>query len=507
MAPSGAFLGDILLALFCGALTSLAPPRLGLCLVAWFSLAPLFTLWRRAKDWRQSFLIGWAAGFGYHATSLCWIYSLCRFAGLSAFVGILALGSLALLLALNWGIIGILGRRFAERTGVLRPWAWAIMWTAVTVVCERWTPRFCADLMCYTQWRYTALLQISAWTGPHFLGFLLIAANAAIERAWQESGKGKAQPATACNLALVMALVGGTWAYGVYELARRPVSGSAWRVEILQPNVDQYQKFDAQYADSISKNFAELLGRPRSGVPDLIVWPESSLPYWVRVGRDIPEAAVWGRKLGAHQIIGAVSQEGEISRNSAFCITPSGAVSAVYHKRQLVPFGEFVPIPFLGRYIGILNQMGGLTPGEARQPLLATPLGPVAAGICYEALFPRLSRLDAGRGAKIIVNITNDGWYKDTWCPYQHFQINAFRAVENRVTVIRCANTGISGIIDPWGLTTARLDLNARGRLDAEVPQLDMFPGRSFYARHGDWFGILTLFSALGMMLVGLRRP
>ena len=121
-------------------------------------------------------------------------------------------------------------------------------------------------------------------------------------------------------------------------------------------------------------------------------------------------------------------------------------------------------------------------------------------------MFPRLARADAARGARLLVNLTNDGWYKDTWGPFQHFQANVYRAIEDRVTVLRCGNNGISGVIDPWGVATARLDLNLRGRLDAAVPLADPFPRRSFYARHGDWFGALCLLAAAGLAAAGLKR-
>ena len=97
-----------------------------------------------------------------------------------------------------------------------------------------------------------------------------------------------------------------------------------------------------------------------------------------------------------------------------------------------------------------------------------------------------------------MINITNDAWYLDTWGPRQHYRINRFRAIENRLTVIRSGNNGISAVIDPWGVTTAELGLDERGRLDAEVPLEDAFPGRSFYTRSGDWLGVLC------MILVGL---
>jgi apolipoprotein N-acyltransferase len=224
------------------------------------------------------------------------------------------------------------------------------------------------------------------------------------------------------------------------------------------------------------------------------------------LGRGVPEASAWAARLSAFQIVGAVTLEGEAMRNSAFLLGPAGEMRGVYHKRQLVPFGEFQPFPFLGRFVGLLNQLGGLTPGAAAQAFLDTPLGRTAGGICYEAMFPRLSRADAARGARLVVNLTNDGWYKDTWGPYQHFAVNMCRAIEGRVTVLRSGNTGISGVIDPWGVVTARLALNERGRLDADVPLADPFPRRSFYARTGDWFGVLCLLVAALLVGFGLRR-
>ena len=501
----------IIIALLAGAATGLALPRLSLCLLAWFSLAPLFFLWRRCPDWKRAALLGLAAGFGFHGTVLYWIYSTCRFAGLPAALGLLAWGALSLFLALNWAAIAVLGRRFAEGRGAWRPWAWAALWTAVAFFSERWTPRLCTDLLGYTQGRHLALLQVSSLAGPHFLGFLIVAANAIMERAWDEScpeGRGRAG---ALNLAVLLALLAGAWGYGVFELARRGAAAPAptARVEFLQPAVDQYEKFDEVHARAILANFDELLSRPRPAAPALVVWPETCLPYIAELSKGVPEASAWAARLGAFHIVGAVTQEGEALRNSAFLLGPAGEVRGVYHKRQLVPFGEFQPVAFLGRFVGILNQLGGLTAGAAAQAFFDTPLGKAAGGICYEAMFPRLSRADAARGARFVVNLTNDGWYRDTWGPYQHFAANMCRAIEGRVTVLRSGNTGISGVIDPWGVVTARLGLGERGRLDAEVSLDDPFPARSFYARHGDWFGALCLLAAAVLVGLGLRtgRP
>ncbi|MBI3289313.1 MAG: apolipoprotein N-acyltransferase, partial [Elusimicrobia bacterium] len=241
------------------------------------------------------------------------------------------------------------------------------------------------------------------------------------------------------------------------------------------------------------------------------VWPETAIPRWVSRSEAVPEAVSWALKLGAPQLVGIVARPegGAGPANSAQLIGRGGKSSGFYAKRELVPFGEFVPLRswvpryVIDRWLMILDNLGDLDAGPREQALIDTAWGKTAVTICYEAMFPRWSRRDAARGASLLINITNDGWYKDTWAPHQHFRSNVFRAVENRLTVVRAGNTGISAVIDPWGAVTAELALNERGRLDADVPLEDPFPRRSFYARHGDWFGMACLSLAL---LATLRR-
>lgn len=468
-------------ALACGAALALCLPRPGLCFLAWLVLAPLMALWENASAGRRAALLGFFAGLGFHGLALHWVYQTCRFAGQNPAVGLLAWSAMSAVLALNWAAVGWLGFQLTRAApAARRPWLWAASWTAVAVATQRWTPRLGADLLAYTQWRHLEFVQLGSWAGPHALGFLIILVNAS----WMRR---RVLPA-----ALVLVVL--AWGHGAWLLSQRRPAAETRRVEILQPAVDQYQKWDASFAERIMENFRELLARPRAGRPDLIVWPESALPYVVEADGEAPEAASWSRALAAHQAVGALTRAEERLYNSALLLMPNGEAGGLYHKRRLVPFGEFLPLPFLARWIGILGRMGGISPGAREQPLFQTPLGPAAAGICYEALFPELARFDARRGARLLLNLTNDGWYKDTWGPHQHFWANVYRAVENRMSVIRAGNTGISAVVDPWGVVTARLDLGLRGRLDALVPARDPFPGRSFYARHGDWFGFSCVF-------------
>jgi apolipoprotein N-acyltransferase len=496
------------------ALAGLSLPRASLWPLAWVGLVPFFLAANAARSRRSAAAIGFAAGFGYHALVLHWIYATCRFAQIPPPVAVLAWAGLASVLALNWALAAALGAWLnAISPRALRPWVWAVVWTAVAAATGFWTPRLAVDLLAYTQGPNDALLQAGSWGGPLLLGFAVVLVNAALAEAWLEAPSGKPGPA-AGPLALALVLVAGLWVHGESVLLRRPADlGPTARVEILQPDIDQYRKWDGAYVREILDGFDELLSRPGSA-PALVVWPETSIPRLTGRGEAAPEAARWAISQKAMHLVGIVARpEGsEGPTNGLQVVVPDGRVAGFYAKREIVPYGEYVPfrglIPrfVIDHWLQILDNFGDMTPGPAAPPLVSTPFGPTSITICYEAMFPRWARLDASRGARLLVNVTNDGWYKNTWGPTQHFAANRLRAIENRLPVIRSGNTGISAVIDPWGVVVAELPLGARGRLDADVPTTDLFPSRSFYSRHGDWFGMLCLLLtgvvALGRLFV-----
>ena len=508
-------LGQLSAAALGAALAALALPPYAFWPLGWFGLAPLFLAAGACERRRDAALIGLAAGLAYHAVVLNWIYSTCLFARIPALVAGLVWLALSAFLGLNWALAAFLGRWLSGSTPrALRPWLWALVWTAVAAASGRWTPRIAVDLPAYTQSPNLAFLQSLSWGGPHLLGFVLALFNAALAEAWLDSKTSK-WGAAAWPLSAAVLLAAGVWAHGLSVLAGRPADpGAAARVEILQPCVDQYQKWDQAFVDGILADLDALLAAPRAVRPALVVWPETCIPRWVSRGTAAVEGARWAKALGAAQLVGIIARPegGAGPANGVQLVAPDGEVAGFYAKRELVPFGEYVPFRGLipryvtSNWLAVLDQLGDMSPGAADQPFFSTPFGPLAVTICYEAMFPRWSRRDAARGASVLVNVTNDGWYKDTWGPYQHFGANVMRAIETRTTVIRSGNTGISAVIDPYGVVTAKLDLNIRGRLDADVPLRDAFPGRSFYARHDDWFGALCVALLVLASLLKTRR-
>lgn len=512
--PRGRSAGLTLAAVLGGALVALALPRLSFWPLGWFGLVPLFLAANAAERPRSAALAGWLAGTAFHAVVLHWLDATCRFARVPEPVGMLAVAGLSMVLALNWAAVAAAGAWIGPRVPrALRPFAWAALWVAVETACARWTPRVGVDVLTYTQGPNRALLQSLSWGGPHLVSFLVVLVNAALAEAWDDAqGRDGAASPALVPASAALGLAALVWAHGVFVLLDRPAAaGPTARVEVLQPDVDQYAKWDGAHIRSITDGFEELQSRPRPAPPALVVWPETSLPRFVARDAAPPEAARWAQALGATHLVGILARPlaGRGAANGVQLVRPDGSVGGFYAKRELVPWGEYVPlrggIPryVLDHWLQILDQFGDMDAGAKDQPLLSTPFGPTAVTICYEAMFPRWARRDAARGARLLVNVTNDGWYKDTWGPYQHYAVNSLRAIEDRTWVVRSGNTGISAVIDPWGFAVAELPLGARGRLDAEVPLTDPFPRRSFFVRHGDWLGALCL--GLSLLLL-LRR-
>jgi apolipoprotein N-acyltransferase len=496
------------------ALLALALPRLSYWPLGWFALAPFFFAANAAKTRREAALAGLLAGTAYHAVVLHWIDATCRFAHVPEPVGLIAVGALSAFLALNWALVGAAGRWLGDVSPrFLRPWLWALLWVAAESASARWTPRIGVDVLTYTQGPNRALLQSLSWGGPHLVSFLVALVNASLAEAWLDArGRSSGDSPAVAPLAISLALTVGVWASGVVVLLNRPApAGPTARVEVLQPDVDQYHKWNAAHVQDILAGFEELQARPRPTAPALVVWPETALPRFISRGDAPPEAAKWAKLLGATHLVGIVArpERGVAAVNGVQLVRPDGLAGGFYAKRELVPFGEYVPlrswIPrfVLDHWLEVLDQFGDMEPGAKSQDLLVTPFGPTAVTICYEAMFPRWAHRDAARGAHLLVNVTNDGWYKDTWGPYQHYAINSLRAIENRIWVVRSGNTGISAVIDPYGFAVAELPLNTHGRLDAEIPLTDAFPQRSFFTRHGDWLGALCI--GLSLLLL-LRR-
>ncbi|TIM35993.1 MAG: apolipoprotein N-acyltransferase [Mesorhizobium sp.] len=283
--------------------------------------------------------------------------------------------------------------------------------------------------------------------------------------------------------ALAAALVAAHVGFGYVRLAAKVEPATrAIDVRIVQPAVDLSEKWDPSVPDRI---FATLMGfsakAPETGhaKPQLILWPETSVPFFFAERPDALTAL--GEMLGDGQtlIAGVVREEGGSAEdadrryyNSVVAIDDKGQIADAVDKVHLVPFGEYLPFADLLGRLGLKQLVAGPTTyaaGNERHPI-ALPGGiRVLPFICYEVIFPDLVAVDA-TSAELIVNVTNDAWFGDTPGPYQHFRQAQIRAVENGVPLLRAANNGISAVVDPRGHILDALAIDARGAIDVHVP-------------------------------------
>jgi apolipoprotein N-acyltransferase len=355
------------------------------------------------------------------------------------------------------------------------------------------------------------MMQSAALVGAYGLGFLTLVIAAA-PALLCEAGLSRSH--RAAGLGAAVALLAGLWLWGAERLAgadTRPVDGVQLR--LVQGNIAQSLKWDESRREQTFAHYIALTQQPGFERVTHVIWPETAIDY-----RFVTDYAV-ARVAGARQerlaaaipktgalILGAIRDERRQWFNSVHVVGPDGAVSATYDKHHLVPFGEYVPLRWLLRRVGIEQIAHGAGdysagPGPATLAVPAAP--PMSPLVCYEAIFP--GRVAGPDRPGWLVNVTNDAWFGLTSGPYQHFASARLRAVEEGLPVVRVANTGITAVVDAYGRIAARLAIGTPGILDGELPRATMHP--TFYARLGDRSLLVLLLLGIALALaVDLRQ-
>jgi apolipoprotein N-acyltransferase len=248
-------------------------------------------------------------------------------------------------------------------------------------------------------------------------------------------------------------------------------------VGIVQGNIDQAVKWDRRYRNDTLKtylNHSEKLVRINS--PDLLLWPETAMPFTVEDSSAEREALeTFIRHLETPALFGAPSYEraGDSyrGRNSVYHIDGSGKIGGRYDKMHLVPFGEFIPF---GEYFPFIKKLvvgvGDFTPGaELKRFTVSDKEVVVGPLICFESIFPDYATEHAERGAQLLALVTNDAWFGDSTAPAQHLAYAAWRAAETGLPLVRAANTGISAVFNHRGRLVAHTEMNVEKALYSEV--------------------------------------
>ncbi len=494
----------ILAALFSGLLLAASFPKLNQTYLLIFALVPL--LWAlRGKSLKAGFWLGLVAGLAHFTAMLYWIVFVTHVFGhlpLVVAIGILFLlaGYLSLYTAM-WG----LGITWGERRGLSLIWWAPVLWVTLEMGQTYIISGFPWDLLGNGLFLHPVLLQLADITGVYGLSFLIVLVNATLYLLFFPP-RGKPVPV---KQAMVVALILVAWVgYGYYRLAQVDALAAASpkiKVAVCQGNLKQDEKWKKEKVLTTLDRYAELTQRVKGA--HLIIWPETSAPFFFMRTPDLDtRVRDIAKESGAYLLFGSPafepSSEGERYFNRAYLLNPQGETVGSYDKAHLVPYGEYVPFrrffPFIGKMVPMVGDF-------AEGPVGATvslPEGAIGPLVCYESIFPYLSRAQVKNGARLLVNITNDAWFGKTAAAYQHLSMAVIRAAENHVCLARAANTGISAFIDGAGrlLWTSEIYVP-----DAQAVELPWIPGGSLYTRIGDVFAWACVIIC-GLAIIFARR-
>lgn len=286
---------------------------------------------------------------------------------------------------------------------------------------------------------------------------------------------------------LILVLTAGVWVYGAARLTDEAVPMEGGRLRLVQPSIPQREKWEPEARARIWATLLGLTEAPgEDGTrPDLVIWPETAMPFVYRTPSaaqyDIAGALGPGRTLVAGAITLEQTAEGQRATNSILVIDGAGTIVEQYDKAHLVPFGEYVPFSAVLSRIGLGALAAGenqFSAGRVRDVLNLPGLPAARPLICYEAIFYQGRR---NPGAKWVLNVTNDAWFGDTPGPYQHLRHVVLRSIEEGLSTVRVANTGISGIVDPYGRFNYEISLNSMDFRDGILHE----PVATFFAQFG----------------------
>jgi apolipoprotein N-acyltransferase len=500
------------LSIFSGLLLVASFPKFGHPAAGWIALAPLLvalTRTRGTSGWRGAFAAGWLTGAIYFAGTVYWVVGVMQqYGGLhiavAVLVGALLVAYLALYPAIFATIVGAAVRSLGPRALWAAPAVWvATEWARATIGGGfPWVP------LGGSQASVLPIVQTASVVGVYGLSGLLCLVSAAAAASALLPGR-----ATRLGAASVALLVVGVAALGAWRVAGGQLvsAGTPLRVGLVQGNVAQDRKYDPAFADEIMDRYLASSRDAIAGGAELVIWPEASTPFYLDADAARAEPI---RRLAAETstpfLVGTDEYEpprdGMPERffNAAALVGADGRTRGSYRKIHLVPFGEYVPLkPLLFFVQPLIEAVSDFSPGTERV-VFDTGRGRLSVAICYESVYPGLSRAFAERGAQLLVTITNDAWFGRSSAAYQHFELGAIRAVEQGRYLVRAANTGITGAVDPYGRSLARTDLFVPAMVVVDVRLHDE---PTIYRRVGDIVAWASLAATVWLLLfVGLAR-
>jgi apolipoprotein N-acyltransferase len=494
-------------------------PKVDLNLLAWVAFVPLFYA-IEGQPLRSVIGYSWLQGLSCFAGSLYWIaITLHNFAGVPIVLAVLPMLLLAAIMACYTAGAIWAGELVARRMRIPGLVTMPLAWAATEWVRTYFPIGFPWNLLGYTAYRNLELIQFAEIAGVYGVSALIMFFNTVTyavvfqiySRRVQTIGLG------ALTAAMAAALVFGSWR--IHQLSTVAPAGSL-RVAMVQGDIPQSLKWDPKFLETSFEIYRTQSEAAAQRGADLIVWPEAAATFFFQPDDRYPaqfagdeayreRLLALASRIGAPILFGAPALGIEDNRvgfyNRAYLVSATGRVERWYDKIQLVPFGEYVPLrKLLGGFVNrVVAGFGDMFQGH-EQTIFTLDHAKLAVLICYESVFPDLTRTEVKRGAEILVNITNDAWYGKSSAPYQLLAMAAMRSVETKAPMVRVANTGISAVIEPDGTITARTPLFKRG---TEIEHVYWRPVTTLYVHIGDVFAEICLGLVIIAIVLALMRP
>jgi apolipoprotein N-acyltransferase len=505
---------SIWLAFLSGLLLILSFPNFNLWPLAWVGFVPLFFA-IQGKPKGRAFLLAYLTGVVFWFGIVHWLIH----------VTLPGLIILVLYLALYFAIFGLL----VSFNSPLSPYCLVLspcLWVVLEYLRSRLFTGFPWALLGYSQYLNLPAIQIADLTGAWGVSWVVMLANVAI---YSVIGYRLSVIARGKRVLIAISILIFTLLYGYYKLTRTPNTEhrTPIKISVIQANIPQELKWDPRARDAIMEKYFALTRAAVKDKPDLILWPEASIPAVLEEEpRYYEEARNFVRDIRIPLLTGAVRKEEALYYNSALLVSADGNLSGRYDKLHLVPFGEYIPLRRFLPFLETVVPIGDFTAGskytifQIPNPKSQIPNNiqyPISKFqnrfsvlICFEDLFPELSRQFARQGVDFLVNITNDGWFGKTSAPYQHLSASVLRAVENRIPLVRAANTGVSGFIASSGRIISCLSDKAGSQIfthgyQTQTLELSLHKP-TLYSRAGDYFIFICLALAFYAIIARLKQ-
>jgi apolipoprotein N-acyltransferase len=501
----------ILASIFSGILLFLSFAPFSITLCGWFALIPLMLACAGAAPRRAAFL-GWLAGVVFFLSSLYWLRHV-------SWLGTIGLAFYCALYFIPFAVFVSLRRDRWRSMKSLVNIAWmfgaAAVWAASEYLRAIVITGFPWNLLGVSQYKELAFIQIAELGGVYALSALLVFFNAAAALTILQYASGlrrkyRMHIELLCGVLAVVLI----WAFGIHKLLDRPEPGVSVRVALIQPNIPEVGNWEPADPELAYKRLEELtLFAQHAPDLDLIIWPETALPDFVRFNERsaglVKKLAAAGLPLlaGSMDAVWRTEKEPDYY-NASMLFNPDGELLGTYYKQHLVLFGEYIPFEGKIPLINALTPIGSSFKSGRTATLFKRPGDErgFSVLICFEDSLPYLARRAARGGATLLINQTNDSWFDPDCGSVQHLANAVFRCVETRLPMLRCANTGITCAVDPLGRITQTLAPRTQGFQIVETVPADPAREATFYVRFGDLFAQACLTGTVALFIVSFIK-